>query len=308
MTNVQQDTEGRGKYFLAAFLGPLIWGFMAVPIRLLKNWSAEDILHYRIILAVSLLWLFNILFRKADLKADYNHFWQLCREKRIKIICLTVISAIFLFANWYTYIYCINSISVQAGAFAYILCPLITTAAGYLILKENLNIAQKLSLFVASTGVLMLATGSLTEVLWSLTIGALYAFYLVLQRIIQGFDKLNMLAIQLAICTLFIIPQMLIDQSPIPQDSTFWTVTLTIALLFTIIPLFSSMYALKKISSSTLGIMLYINPIIAFALAITYFREQVDPYKFWAYGLIFIAILIFNSDKIKFLFKRKKYM
>ncbi|MFD2905618.1 EamA family transporter [Sphingobacterium anhuiense] len=308
MTNVQQDTEGRGKYFLAAFLGPLIWGFMAVPIRLLKNWSAEDILHYRIILAVSLLWLFNILFRKADLKADYNHFWQLSREKRIKIICLTVISAIFLFANWYTYIYCINSISVQAGAFAYILCPLITTAAGYLILKENLNIAQKLSLFVASTGVLMLATGSLTEVLWSLTIGALYAFYLVLQRIIQGFDKLNMLAIQLAICTLFIIPQMLIDQSPIPQDSTFWTVTLTIALLFTIIPLFSSMYALKKISSSTLGIMLYINPIIAFALAITYFREQVDPYKFWAYGLIFIAILIFNSDKIKFLFKRKKYM
>lgn len=308
MTNVQQDTEGRGKYFLAAFLGPLIWGFMAVPIRLLKNWSAEDILHYRIILAVSLLWLFNILFRKADLKADYNHFWQLSREKRIKIICLTVISAIFLFANWYTYIYCINSISVQAGAFAYILCPLITTAAGYLILKENLNIAQKVSLLIAITGVCMLATGSLTEVLWSLTIGALYAFYLVLQRIIQGFDKLNMLAIQLAICTLFIIPQMLVDQSPIPQDSTFWTVTLTIALLFTIIPLFSSMYALKKISSSTLGIMLYINPIIAFALAITYFREQVDPYKFWAYGLIFIAILIFNSDKIKFLFKRKKHM
>ena len=101
---------------------------------------------------------------------------------------------------------------------------------------------------------------------------------------------------------------MLLDQSPIPQDSIFWTVTLTIALLFTIIPLFSSMYALKKISSSTLGIMLYINPIIAFVLAITYFREQVDPYKFWAYGLIFIAIIIFNFAKIKFLLKRKKQM
>lgn len=308
MTNIEQDTEGRGKYFLAAFLGPLIWGFMAVPIRLLKNWSAEDILHYRIILAVSLLWLFNILFRKADLKVDYIHFRQLAKNKRIKITCLTIVSAILLFANWYTYIYCINSISVQAGAFAYILCPLITTAAGYLILKENLNIAQKLSLLVASTGVFMLATGSLTEVLWSLTIGSLYAFYLVLQRIIQGFDKLNMLAIQLAICTLFIIPQMLVDQSPIPQDSTFWSIILTIALLFTIIPLFSSMYALKKISSSTMGIMLYINPIIAFALAVTYFQEQVDPYKYWAYGLIFIAIIIFNSDKIKFLIKKKKQL
>ena len=136
MANIEQDTEGRGKYFLAAFLGPLIWGFMAVPIRLLKNWSAEDILHYRIILAVSLLWLFNIVFRKADIRADYNYFRQLPKNNRTKITYLTLISAILLFANWYTYIYCINSISVQAGAFAYILCPLITTAAGYLILKE----------------------------------------------------------------------------------------------------------------------------------------------------------------------------
>jgi chloramphenicol-sensitive protein RarD len=130
----------------------------------------------------------------------------------------------------------------------------------------------------------------------------------VLQRIIQGFDKLNMLAIQLAICTLFIIPQMLLDQSPMPQDSTFWSVTFTIALLFTIIPLFSSMYALKKVSSSTLGIMLYINPIIAFTLSVSYFQEQVDPFKFWAHGLILIAILIFNIDKVKFLFKKKKHL
>lgn len=298
MENTKQDTESRGKYFLAAFLAPLIWGFMAVPIRLLKNWSAEDILHYRILLAVLLLWLFNLIFRKAELKVDYHHFQQLPKNKRIRISYLTLFSAIFLFANWYTYIYCINSISVQAGAFAYILCPLITTATGYFILKENLSTTQKLSLLIAGVGVVMLATGSLTEVLWSITIGALYAFYLVLQRVIQGFDKLNMLAIQLAICTLFIIPQMLIDQSPIPQDSTFWKVTLAMALLFTILPLFSSMYALKKISSSTLGIMLYINPIIAFTLAVTYFEEQLDSYKYWAYGFILIAILVFNYDKV----------
>lgn len=308
MITKEQDTEGRGKYFLAAFLGPLIWGFMAVPIRLLKNWSAEDILHYRIILAVSLLWLFNFIFRKKDLKKDYRNFQLLPKNKRIKIVYLTLASAILLFANWYTYIYCINSISVQAGAFAYILCPLITTAGGYFILKENLNTTQKLSLIIATTGVFMLATGSLTEVLWSLTIGSLYAFYLVLQRIIQGFDKLNMLAIQLAMCTLFIIPQMIMDQSPIPQEGTFWSIILIISLLFTIIPLFSSMYALKKISSSTLGIMLYINPIIAFTLAVTYFQEQVDPYKYWAYSLIFIAIIIFNFDKLKILFKRKNYL
>ncbi|UZJ65808.1 hypothetical protein OKW96_06490 [Sphingobacterium sp. KU25419] len=84
MITKEQDTEGRGKYFLAAFLGPLIWGFMAVPIRLLKNWSAEDILHYRIILAVSLLWLFNFIFRKRDLKKDYRNFQLLPKNKELK--------------------------------------------------------------------------------------------------------------------------------------------------------------------------------------------------------------------------------
>lgn len=88
MITKEQDTEGRGKYFLAAFLGPLIWGFMAVPIRLLKNWSAEDILHYRIILAVSLLWLFNFIFRKKILKKTIAIFNYFLRIKELKSFIL----------------------------------------------------------------------------------------------------------------------------------------------------------------------------------------------------------------------------
>lgn len=301
-TTEQEPNGSRGLYYLAAFLAPVIWGFMAVPVRLVKAWSAEDILYYRILVASAVLWTIILLFRRNSLKKDYRHLMSLPKPSRKKTIFLILLASVLIFGNWYSYIYCINHISVQAGAFAYVLCPLITTATGFFVLKEQLSPIKKVSLLVALGSVLLLTTGSLTEVLWSLGIGSLYAFYLVLQRVIQGFDKLNGLAIQMAICTLIILPSLWNNSNPVPDSSTFWAVISTIAIGFTIIPLFFSMYALKKISSSTLGVMLYVNPIIAFVLAITYFGETIDSQKYWAYGLLIMAVLLFNSEVLSRLF------
>jgi len=59
------------------------------------------------------------------------------------------------------------------------------------------------------------------------------------------------------------------------------------------------MYALIGISSTTTGVLLYINPLIAFTLAATYFRESVSPIKYIAYGIILVAIILFNIKNIK---------
>jgi len=64
------------------------------------------------------------------------------------------------------------------------------------------------------------------------------------------------------------------------------------------------MYALIGISSTTTGVLLYINPLIAFTLAATYFQEPVQPIKYIAYGIIFIAIILFNAANIKQAFNR----
>src|SRR5690606_38524311 len=111
------------------------------------------------------------------------------------------------------------------------------------------------------------------DVLWSMSIASLYALYLIVQRVSQGFDKLNSLAVQLTLCSLFVIPKLFINQHAAPKEPFFWFSILTIAIIFTIIPLFFSMYALTRISSSTTGVLLYVNPLIAFTLAIVYFQE-----------------------------------
>ncbi|MNE47234.1 EamA-like transporter family protein [compost metagenome] len=64
---------------------------------------------------------------------------------------------------------------------------------------------------------------------------------------------------------------------------------------FTIIPLFLNLYALKGINSSAVGIMIYINPIINFLLAIFYYKEDVSSLQLFSYFLILVSIIVFNE-------------
>lgn len=277
---------------------------MSIAIRWVKDYPAEDILYYRILTALFILWGFTLIFRSNALRTDITHYSSLSPVAKKKFIFLTLLSAALIFGNWFAYIYAVNHISIQSAAFAYLICPLLTAISAYIILKEQLSNIKKVALLFAMISVIMLASGSMTEVIWSISVGLLYALYLVIQRLSQGFDKLNVLGIQLLICSLFVIPKLIFNQHNIPNDAIFWIDIIVIALVFTIIPLYLSMYALTKISSTTTGVLLYINPLIAFTLAVVYFKETVDPHKYIAYAIIVLAIVLFNWQTLKRLSKK----
>ncbi len=293
------ETVSRGKYLFAAFLAPFIWGFMSIPVRWIRDYPAEDILYFRIVTALAVLWLYILLFQRRTLYADIQKFKGLSSRDKIGQASLIVLASLLIFGNWFTYIYAVNHVSIQSAALAYLTCPLITAAAAYFILKEELQPLQKIALLIAFASVCLLAKGSLNDVLWAATIATCYAFYLILQRVSTGFNKLNQLVVQLSICALFVIPKLMYNHHDIPSNPIFWSTILLIAVVFTIIPLFLSMYALIGISSTTTGVLLYINPLIAFTLAATYFQEPIPFIKYVAYGIILVAIILFNSSNFR---------
>lgn len=295
------------RYFFAGILSFAIWGFFSIPLRNLQAYPSEEILYYRIFTSLVFIWLAILLFRRKHLKADLTYFSSIDVKAKRNILLQLVGSTLLLTSNWYTYIYAVNNVSLQSAAFAYMVCPLITAFGGYLILKESLSRLKLISLGIALLSILLLATGSLVEVLWSVVIATLYAFYLIIQRKMQHLDKLNVLAVQIGIAVLLMLPMYLIKHEGIPQDIWFWGNISVIAVFFTLIPLFLSLYALIGIPSSTLGIIIYSNPIIAFAVAIFYFGEEVDVHKLFAYSLLLISVIVFNWSIIKdiFNFKRK---
>lgn len=294
------------RYFFAGILSFAIWGFFSIPLRNLKAFPSEEILYYRIFTSLVFIWIAIFLFRKKQLKADLNYLSSVGAKEKRNIFWQLSGSTLLLTANWYTYIYAVNNVSLQSAAFAYMVCPLITAFGGFLILKETLSTLKLVSLGIALLSIILLATGSFIEVLWSVVIASLYAFYLIIQRKMQHLDKLNVLAVQIGMAVLLMLPFYLLKHQGVPQDAWFWGNIVVIAVFFTIIPLFMSLYALIGIPSSTLGIIIYINPIIAFAVAIFYFGEHVDVHKLFAYLLLLISVIVFNWSIIKDIFNFKR--
>lgn len=299
--------KDKSRYLFAAFLSVAIWGFFSIPLRDLKTFPSEEILYYRIFTSLIIIWIAILVFRKPALKEDLIYFKSKTSEERKVIVWQIIGASILLVLNWYTFIYAINNVSIKSGAFAYMVCPLITALGGYLILKETLSKIQLTSLLIAFFSIAMLATGSLREVLWSIVIAALYAFYLIIQRKMQHLDKLNVLALQIAIAVVLMLPFYICHHQTFPTGVWFWSHITIIAVLFTVIPLFLSLYALIGIPSSTLGVIIYVNPIIAFTIAVYYFDEHIDGHQILAYSLLLFAVLLFNWNLMKdiFTFKRK---
>jgi chloramphenicol-sensitive protein RarD len=74
---------------------------------------------------------------------------------------------------------------------------------------------------------------------------------------------------------------------------------LMIAVVFTVFPLFLNLYALNKINSATIGILMYLNPIFNFSVAFLVFHETVNVLQIVGYSIIVVALVLFNAPNVK---------
>jgi chloramphenicol-sensitive protein RarD len=298
-------TNGRAKYFIAAILSTVIWGFFAIPLRNMKAYPSTQILCFRIFSSLAITWLIILLFRRKQLAEDLRVLRSGGPESR-NAIRLILVASLLVTGNWYAFIYATNNVSIRSAAFAYMVCPLITAAGGFILLKEPLTKAKSAGLVLALVSIIILAKGALIDMAWSVIIAALYAFYLIIQRVLSNIDKFNMLGIQLIISAILILPVYFYSGYSVPAEPEFWMNILLIAVMFTIVPLYLSLYALTGIPSSTLGIIIYLNPIIAFAVAFIYFQEQANSLQILAYSLLLAAVVIFNQKLIAGILKKNQ--
>lgn len=281
-----------------------MWGFFAIPLRLIKEYKPEDILYYRIFISLIITWIAILLFRRKSLLDNMSWLRAESSTERKRLIWLTLFAGLLITGNWFTYIYAVNKVSLTSAAFAYMVCPLITAIGGFFILKESLSKLQLIALGIAVISIVVLSQGSAREVLWSVLIASLYAFYLIIQRVMGKVDKLVMLGVHLLIASLITLPLFLTDFQTLPLEMHFWLIIILISVVFTIIPLFLSLYALIGMPSSTLGIIIYINPIVAFAVAFFYFHEGINSHQLYAYSMLIAAVVVFNWSTIRELVKR----
>lgn len=290
------------KYYLAAFSAFFIWGFFSLALKPLHNYPSLDILFYRVFFSVVATVLINIVFRRNVLQQNWNHFKSMTPKQQQSSVFLTLTGGILLSSNWFVFIYVVNHISVKAASLTYLICPILTTVFAFFILKEKLSKWQWIAVMISVFSCVLVSLNHFDDIFYSFIAAATYAFYLISQRKNSGLDKFLILTIQLLFVAIILLPFYPIYSGPIPTEPFFYGCLFVIIVFFTIIPLHLNLYALKGINSSAVGIMIYINPIINFLLALFYYKEQVTRLQLFSYFLILVSIVVFNG---KLIFSRK---
>jgi chloramphenicol-sensitive protein RarD len=282
------------KHYAAAISAFLIWGFFSLPLRALQGYAASEILYFRILFSVAVLAIIVFGFKRNELKKDINTLKALPSAGRRNVILLTLAGGALLTVNWLTFIHIVNHINIKTASFSYLVCPVITAVLGYFIIKEKMNVQQWIAVGLCAFSCALIGISSLIELAFSVLTAFTYALYLITQRKNQGFDRMIVLGIQVTFSLFlltFFVGSLITE---VPAENKFYGLILVIAVFFTVIPLFLNLFALNKINSATIGILMYINPLINFTLAFIVFGEEMNGLQLIGYAIIAVALVLFN--------------
>lgn len=287
------------KHYAAAISAFVIWGFFSIPLRAMSAYSAGEILYFRITFSLVVLIFVIALFRKRSLRENLQLISGLTVAKRWSVISLTLVGGALLTVNWLTFIYIVNNINIKTASFSYLICPVITAVLGFLLLNERMTRLQWLAVLLCALSCVLIGINSALELGYSFLTALTYALYLISQRKNQGFDRMVVLCIQVIFSLIIMTAVFSWLVQAVPAEPMFYGLAFMIAVVFTVLPLFLNLYALNRINSATIGILMYINPIFNFTVAFVIFKESITLIQLLGYAIILAALVLFNIPYLR---------
>lgn len=274
---------------LAAFV---TWGFLPAYWKQLQSVAPLEILCHRIIWSCMFLCLI-ISFQKR-----WEEVGQVVRDSsNLKKLCC---SGLLIGFNWFIYIWAVNSAHVVETSLGYYINPMVNVLIGFLLLGERFTRLQLIAILCVLAGVVysLAAFGDLP--LFALTLAFTFAFYGYARKKIQVAPIPGLLV---ETSVLFFPAVGYIFYRQIVFDSLFFnqleiTLWLIGAGVATSLPLLWFAAATRKLKFSTVGILQYIGPTIAFFLGVFVYREPFDWHSGITFGLIWLGVFIYCADSV----------
>jgi chloramphenicol-sensitive protein RarD len=291
MINIKDRKEYTGICYGA--LSSILWGFVPLYWKLLKQVSPDEILAHRIVWSLLFLLALIILQKKSD------HFFM--NFKKPKNMFLSLSSAIFLCVNWLVYIWAVNSNHVVEASMGYYINPIISVLLGVVFFKEKLNQYQKAALFLAIAGVaiLIFAYGGMPWI--SLVIAGSFAVYGMLKKL-TPFDSITGFTMETAMifpfALVFLAYKQVSGSGALGKISPVCTILLLCTGIVTAVPFLFFSESAKRVKLSALGFLQYFSPTISFLLGIFAFHEKLTSYELISFIFIWVAIILYSSANL----------
>ncbi len=284
----QQPQSGGLPYAFSAYL---IWGFLPVYFKLLTGIAALEILAFRI------LWSVPLVFAILYFRNQWGELVTAIRNPAVRR--LLMVSSVLIAVNWLVYVWAISADRVLATSIGYYLNPLVNVLLGRLFLGERLTRLQGVAVAIAALAVAVLMSGALETVWISLTLAFSFGTYGLVRKMVPA-GSVPGLAIEMTLL------------GPIALLVCIWSVyqagglrdfqteaLLALGGVITVIPLLLFATAARRMSYTALGFVQYLAPSIVFLLGAFVYKEPLDATKLACFGLIWAAIAIFTFDAFR---------
>ena len=286
-----QNTEaqiGIG-YALLAFSA---WGFIPIYWKLLNTVPSMEILTHRMV------WSVFFLLGLLAVQKRLGEFRELFHSP--KYIFMLLGTATLLGANWFVYIYGVNTNQVIETSLGYFISPLLVILLGAVFLRERLNIWQVVAVGFAALGVLNFIWnfGSLPWI--ALSLAFTFSFYGLFRKMIPVKPLVGLLMETALLTPLAVV---LIAFWEIDGTGHFGTTWMTDFLLFgggvvTSLPLLWFINSGKRLHYSTIGFFQYLTPSIQLAIGVYLYHEPFTPTHSITFGLIWAGLVIFSINSL----------
>ncbi len=275
---------------LAAFVA---WGFLPAYWKQLHAVAPFEILCHRII------WSCVFLCLIISIQKRWQEVGQIVRDSANlkKLSC----SGLLIGFNWFIYIWAVNTEHVVETSLGYYITPMINVLIGFLLLGEKFNRLQLIAILCALAGVSysLFAYGGLP--IFALTLAFSFAFYGYARKKIQVAPIPGLLietSVLVAPALGYVLYRQIFFESLFlaQLNITLWLIGAGVA---TSLPLLWFAAAARKLKLSTVGILQYLAPTIAFSLGVFVYREPFDWHSAITFALIWMGVFIYCADSIK---------
>jgi len=289
-------------HIFAGLLSYLIWGFVPIIFRALTAYEQTEVIAFRFIIAAFILSIVLALKPKEHIE-NIRSLSKEPKSFQVRTYVLSIFGGLMMSVNTLCYIYVINNISVNAGAFSYLILPIVTAFLGFFLLKEQLNPLKWIGITLGVISCILIGNVSTDQLIYISGVTLSYSFYLVSQRINPFFNRRLLLSIQFFVGAIVLSSVFSVSIFNKPFD--FWWKLVVLSAFFSVAPMLLNLFALKKLESSQLAFMIYLNPIASFVLGITLYNEVITLTESIAFLLLGIAIICFNWSLVKRFFPKR---
>ena len=296
---VQNENLKRG---LASAIGAYsLWGVLPIYWKLVSNVPAQEILSHRIVW--SLLFMLTVVLimnRKKQLYVEISQL--LCTPTKLLAL---VMGAILITLNWFIYIWAVNDNRVIETSLGYYINPLFSVFLGILFLKERLSFWQIISVTLAASGVLYM-TVHFGSVPWVAIILAISFGLYGLCKKIAALSPITSITLETLLIAPFAFLYLLyLNYYDIGSfvGLSFTSMFLAGSGVVTAIPLLLFANGANQLSLTMLGFIQYLSPTIALLLGIFLYHEPFTEVHYVAFGLIWVALLLFSLSRTQLFLK-----